>query len=114
MMDTSVNIAGTKQINYVQLQLHVHAVHIRNTNIFKLAWRMIMAVERLGEFVKCAGCGITAAQKQGANNWHICDTCFTAYCTKCFKASSFCSAHNPWGKWLTGSGRPGTMTFTLR
>ena len=73
-----------------------------------------MAVERLGDFVKCAVCGVTASQRQGANNWTMCDTCFTCYCSSCFKRSSFCNAHNPWGNWLTADGRRGTMTFTRR
>jgi hypothetical protein len=70
-----------------------------------------MAVTKPGKLVKCAGCGKTGAEKTGANNWKMCDTCLTAYCSKCFKSSTACSAHRPWGKWLTGSGKLGDMTF---
>lgn len=113
----SVNIAGIKQVTCEQLQLHVHVAPTRNTNIFNCIFdigKFNMAVERLGDFVKCAVCGVTASQKQGANNWTMCDTCFTCYCSSCFKRSSFCNAHNPWGNWLTADGRRGKMTFTRR
>lgn len=74
-----------------------------------------MAVTRPGGALRCAGCGKTGAEKTGSNNWKMCDTCFTPYCFDCYreikKGSNFCTDHSPWGKWLTGSGSFGTMTF---
>jgi hypothetical protein len=74
-----------------------------------------MSVTRPGKALRCAGCGKTGAEKQGANNWKMCDECFTSYCTQCFqsvrKSSTHCTDHSPWGKWLTGSGTFATMTF---
>jgi len=74
-----------------------------------------MAVMRPGKALRCSGCGKTGAEKQGVNNWKMCDTCFMAYCYDCYhdikRSASDCTEHNPWGKWLTGDGAFGTMTF---
>lgn len=74
-----------------------------------------MAVTRPGNATRCAGCSKTGAEKRGANNWKMCDTCFIVYCSDCYrkirKSSNFCTDHRPWGKWLTGSGTFADMTF---
>jgi len=74
-----------------------------------------MAVERPGKTVRCVGCGKTGAEKQGSNNWKMCDTCFTPYCMDCYrsikKSSNVCTDHTPWGKWLTSGGTFATMVF---
>lgn len=74
-----------------------------------------MAITRPGKTVRCASCGATADKKQGANNWRMCDRCMVAYCSDCYrsvlKSKSFCTDHNPWGKWLMGGGTFADMTF---
>ena len=74
-----------------------------------------MGVTRPGKALRCAGCGKNKKKKLGANNWKMCDTCFTPYCYDCYKkikkGSTHCTDHTPWGKWLTGSGTFATMTF---
>lgn len=61
-----------------------------------------------GNFVKCSSCGLKGIQKKGTNNWIMCDSCRSFYCHDCFgsvlKSPSFCTEHNPWGKWLRGNG----------
>lgn len=76
---------------------------------------VFMSVTRPGNILKCTGCGKTGAEKKGANNWKMCDTCFTPYCYECFRsikhAPSYCNDHKPWGKWLTAGGSAGVMAF---
>jgi hypothetical protein len=75
-----------------------------------------MAVERPGKAVRCVACGKTDAEKQGSNNWKMCDKCFATYCLDCYrsvkKSSSACADHQLWGKWLTGHGTFATMKFS--
>lgn len=74
-----------------------------------------MSIDRPGKATRCQGCGKTGADKQGANNWKMCDKCFSTYCTACYakikKSSTACTDHQPWGKWLTASGTFATMKF---
>ena len=63
-----------------------------------------MDITRPGNTLRCAKCGATGDSKPGSNNWHMCDTCFVAYCSGCWNNSSFCTAHDKWGKWLLGDG----------
>lgn len=63
----------------------------------------------------CALCGSTAEQKKGVNNWRMCGTCTQAYCWDCFKQKlgdpNLCTRHEPWGKWMIGSGDFGKIEF---
>lgn len=67
-----------------------------------------MEVKKQGKEVVCSGCGASGNKKSGGNNWKMCDKCSSTYCIGCYrkvkKSSSNCTAHVPWGKWLTASG----------
>lgn len=73
------------------------------------------SVVRPASATVCAICGKTAQEIKGVNNWRMCDTCTQAYCWDCFKQKlgdpNFCTKHEPWGKWLIGSGDFGSVTF---
>lgn len=75
-----------------------------------------MSIDRPASTVKCSECGIKAEQHIGANNWVMCDTCLTTYCSDCYRSvkqsSTSCTGHNPWGKWLWSGGTYGNMTFS--
>ena len=74
-----------------------------------------MSIERSGTGTRCLSCGKTGAEKQGANNWKMCEKCFSTYCWNCYmkvkKGSNVCTDHRPWGKWLTANGTSATMKF---
>jgi hypothetical protein len=61
--------------------------------------------------VRCTKCGKTGADKQGANNWVMCERCLVTYCSDCFRYSTCCGEHQPFGKWLKANGSSGAMTF---
>lgn len=74
-----------------------------------------MAYERPGRATMCVSCRKTGGDKQGANNWKMCDKCLTTYCIECYRkiknSSSHCTDHQPWGNWLTADGTFATMKF---
>ncbi len=73
-------------------------------------------MRREAKLTVCASCKTHGYyQNRGAHNWVMCDTCNVTYCRECYlrvmQQSSWCMAHDPRGRWLTGHANGGTIVF---